>query len=72
MSTPKFDALTWTVSCGCSGGDTKAVAQVKRGKSDGLLLKVITDNTIRVSEWTGGVLVRDAETMTITQVEQIL
>lgn len=72
MSTPKFDALTWTVSCGCSGGDTKAVAQVKRGRSDGILVKVLTDDTLRVSEWVDGILVRDAETMTLAQVEQIL
>ncbi len=72
MSTPKFDALTWTVSCGCAGGDTKSVAQVKRGKSDGLIIKVLMDDTLRVSEWAGGVLVRGSETMTPDQVEQIL
>lgn len=72
MSTPKFDALTWTVSCGCSGSDTKALAQVKRGRSDGLIIKVLMDDTLRVSEWAGGLLVRDSEAMTSSQIEQIL
>ena len=72
MSTPKYDALSWTVSCGCAGGNTKAVAQVKRGKSDGVLSKVMSDDTILVSEWLGGAIVRVAERMSPSQIVEII
>lgn len=71
-NTPKFDAITWTVGCGCGDTPTKAFAEIVKG-AGGLLIRIAHDDTINVTQYgADGSKVRDSEPMTPEQVEALL
>jgi len=72
MTTPKFDALKWTFSCGCCGGATKAFCEIKQDVKNGVLIKILEDDTITVSKLENGKKTIDAKVMTKEEIEAIL
>ncbi len=73
MSTPKFDAIEWTAGCGsCGGTGYKFFAEIPKGAGNGLLLKIMHDDSIIVSEWIGGVQTRNSEMVSREQAESLL
>jgi len=72
-ATPKFDAIKWTAGCGsCGGTGFKFVGEIDKGGGNGVLIKIMHDESIVVSEWIGGVQTRNAESVTRDQAESIL
>ena len=73
MITPKFDAIEWTAGCGsCGGTGYKFFSEIPKGAGNGLLLKIMHDDSIIVSEWIDGVQTRNSEMVSREQAESLL